>query len=66
MDNLELVYTAPLESGRVMENVTVMAWEGEFVLDIMRATLQAGTIWSGATNKNKHAQPPLYGLVESG
>ena len=66
MDNLELVYTAPLESARVMENITVVAWKGEFVLDVMRATLQAGTILSDATNKNKPAQPLLYGRVESG
>lgn len=44
MDNLELIDAAPLEPARVMENITVMARKGEFVLDVMRATLEAGTI----------------------
>jgi hypothetical protein len=39
LDNFELVFTTPLEPARVMENITVVAWKGEFVLDVMHATL---------------------------
>ena len=39
MDDLQLVCTACLKSARVVENVSIMVREGEFIVDVVKATL---------------------------
>ena len=44
LDGLQLVCTACLKSTRVMENVSIVVREGEFIVDVVKATLS--TEWS--------------------
>ena len=39
LDDLQLFFTASFESARVVEKITVVIREGEFVLDVVHATL---------------------------
>jgi len=39
LNNLELFFTASFESAGVVEKITVVVSEDEFILDIMHATL---------------------------
>jgi len=39
LDNLELLFTASFESARVVEKITVVVIEDEFVVDVVHATL---------------------------
>ena len=41
--NLQFVFSARFKSAGVVENVAVMVCEDEFVIDVVFATLQAGT-----------------------
>ena len=43
LDCLQLVCTACLKSARVVENVSTVVCEGEFILDVMKATLSIGS-----------------------
>src|SRR6267142_2374674 len=67
-NNLQLVFASILKTAGVMENVTVVVGEDEFVLDVMQATLHEGRPRSviTCTNKNEPAQPPLWGGVQPG
>jgi hypothetical protein len=51
-DNFQLVFTAGFKSTGVVENITGVVRENEFVLDVMHATLKAGSSGSAITNKN--------------
>ena len=42
LDSLQLVLTARLQYAGVMENISIMVPEGEFILNVMAATLSAG------------------------
>ena len=59
LHSLQLVFAASLEATRVVENITFMTWKDDFVLDVMLATLRAGSSLSAVTDnlKNKPAQP---------
>ena len=65
-NNLQLVYAFILKTAGVMENVTVVVGEDEFVLDVMQATLHEGRPRSAitGTNKSEPAQPPLWGRAQ--
>jgi hypothetical protein len=39
LNNFQLVFTAGFKSAGIMENITGMVRENEFVLDVMHATL---------------------------
>ena len=43
LDNLELVFTACLKSTRIVENVSIVVREDEFIVDVMKATLSTGS-----------------------
>ena len=57
LHNPQLFLTARLESAGVVENITFMICEDEFVLDVVFTTLQVGSSLLAIINKNKHAQP---------
>jgi hypothetical protein len=57
LDNFQLVFTTGFKSAGVVENVTGVVRENEFVLDVMHATLEAGSSSSAVTDENKLAQP---------
>ena len=57
LHSLQLVFAASLEATRVVENITFMTWKIDFVLDVMLATLRAGSSRSAVTDKNMPAQP---------
>jgi hypothetical protein len=57
LHNLQFFIIACLESAVVVENISVVIREDEFVLNIMHATLQVGSSQSAVTNKNKPARP---------
>ena len=41
LNNLQLAFTTSLKAAGVVENVTVVVYEDEFVLNVMLATLEA-------------------------
>jgi len=43
LDGRQLVCAACLKSARVMENVSIMVREGEFIVDVVKATLSTGS-----------------------
>jgi len=43
LDNLQLVFTARLKSAGVVENVSIVIREDEFILNVVKATLSAGS-----------------------
>jgi hypothetical protein len=59
LNSLQLVFTARFKSAGVVEKITVVVRENEFVLDVMRATLEAGSSRSAVTNKKEPARPRL-------
>jgi hypothetical protein len=59
LHELQLVYTASLKPARVVEDITFVICEDEFVLDAVKTTLQVESSRSDVANGNKHAQPPL-------
>jgi hypothetical protein len=66
LHHLQLIFTTGLKSARVMENITAVVCEYELVLDVVLATLQAGSSRSAVTRKNKHPQPLPWDRVEPG
>jgi hypothetical protein len=64
LNDLQFVFTAGFESAGIVENITVVVSEDEFVLDVMHATLQAESSRSAATNGNLISLPDLYRGVE--
>ena len=66
LHNLQLTFAASLEATRVMENITLMTREDDFVFDVMLATLRAGSSRSAITDKNKLAQPLVKPQVQPG
>ena len=64
LHKLQLVFASSLESTGVVENITGVICEDEFVLDVVLATLQVGFLQSAVTDKNKPVQPPLNHGVE--
>ncbi len=56
LDDLHLVLTATLKSAGIVENITLMCRENEFVLDAMHAALQL-KLWSAVSNKTKVVEP---------
>ena len=63
LHDLQFLATAGYKPAGVVENITVMLREYEFVLDVMQATLQAASSRSVVTGENKLIQPPLKGRV---
>jgi len=55
LHDLQLLFTSSLESSGVVENITIMLCEGNFVLDVVHATLRAGSSGSAIANKDKAA-----------
>jgi hypothetical protein len=53
LHDLQLAFAASLEATRVMEDITLMTCKHYFVLDVMLATLRAGSSRSAITNNNK-------------
>jgi len=39
LHNLQLIFTTSFESTRVMEDITIVLCEDEFILDVMQAML---------------------------
>jgi hypothetical protein len=66
LHSLQLVFAASLEATRVVENIAFMIRKDDFVLDVMLATLRAGSSPSAVTDKNKPAQPLGKPRVEPG
>jgi len=44
LNNLQLAFTTSLKATGVVENVTIVVCEDEFVVDVMLATLEAGML----------------------
>jgi len=42
LDSLQLILTARLKSAGVVENISLMVGEDEFILNVVAATLSAG------------------------
>jgi len=63
LHNLQFFFTAGFKPAGVVENITVMLPEYEFVFDVMQATLQAASSRSVVISEKKPAQPPLKGRV---
>jgi hypothetical protein len=60
LNNLQLIFTTGLKSAGVVEDITIVVSEDEFVFDVMHATLQAGSSRSAVANKNeRQAVQPL-------
>jgi hypothetical protein len=57
LNNLQLVFTARFKSAGVVEDITVVVGENEFVVDVMHATLEAASSRSAVTNKNNPDLP---------
>ena len=68
MHDLQLILTTSLESAGVVENITIMVIENEFVIDIVEATLQPISSRSPSTVVNEYmtVEPQLKGQVEPG
>jgi len=43
LDSLQFVFTARLKSAGVVENVSIVVREDEFILNVVMATLSAGS-----------------------
>jgi len=56
-NNCQLFLIASFKSTAVVENITVVFREDEFVLYAMVMPLQGGSSRLAVTNKNKHVQP---------
>ena len=56
LDDLHLILTATLKSAGIVENITLMFRENEFVLDAMHAALQL-KLRSAVSNKTKVVEP---------
>jgi hypothetical protein len=65
-NDFQLVFASSLKTAGVVENVTVVVCEDEFVLDCMQATLHARCSQLAVENKNKPAQPRLWVGVQPG
>jgi hypothetical protein len=59
LHGLQLIVIAGLESTGVVENISSMIREDEFVLDVVQTALRARSSRSAATDKNQPAQPLL-------
>ena len=59
LDSLQLVLTACLKSTGVVENVSIVVREDEFILNVVLATLSAGSSCSAVSDKNTGLQPLL-------
>ena len=66
LHNLQLSSISSLESAGVVENITGVVCEDEFVLDVVLATLQVESSQSIVTDNNKPVQPLLLCRVEPG
>jgi len=64
LDSLQLVVTASLKSAGVVENVSVVVREDEFILDVVMPTLSAGSLLSAVSDKNMAIEPLLWGRVQ--
>ena len=51
LDNLQLVFTTCLESPGVVENVSIVVREDEFILDVVMTTLSTGYSRSAAAER---------------
>ena len=56
LDSFQLILTATLKSAGIVENITLMCRENEFVLDAMHAALQL-KLRSAVSNKTKVVEP---------
>jgi len=66
LHDLQFILATSLESAGVVENITIMAFKNEFVIDTMETTLQPRLSWSQSAiaNKNMLVQPQLKDQVE--
>jgi len=55
LHNLQLFFTSSLESSGVVENITMMLCEGNFVLDVVQTTLRVWSSRSVIADKDKAA-----------
>ena len=51
LDGLQLVCAACLKSTGVMENISIVVREGEFIVDIVKATLSTGSSRSAVSER---------------
>jgi len=63
LDSPQLVCTARLKSGGVVENVSIVIREGELILNVVTPTLSAGSLLSAVSDKNMAIEPLLWGRV---
>jgi len=63
LDSLQLVFTACLESAGVVENVSIVVREDKFILNVVMATLSAGSLLLAVSAKNMAIEPLLWGRV---
>ena len=64
LNDLQLVCTTSLKSTGVVENITIVAGEDEFILDVMHPTLQAGSSQSAIINRDTRSLADLYRRVK--
>src|SRR6266850_4770743 len=55
LHDLQLRFTPSLKSSGVVENVSIVLCEGNFVLDVVQATLRVGSSRSAIADKDKPA-----------
>jgi len=55
LHDLQLRSIPSRESSRVVENMTIVLCEGNFVLDVVQATLRVGSPGSAIADKDKPA-----------
>jgi len=55
LHDLQLRFIPSFKSSGVVENITIVLCEGNFVLDVVQATLRVGSLRSAITDKDKPA-----------
>jgi hypothetical protein len=61
LDSLQLFFTARLKSAGVVENISIVIREDEFILNVVMATLSTESLLSAVVDKNMGIQPLLWG-----
>ena len=60
LNDLQLFFTARLKSAGVVENVSIVIREDEFILNVVIATLSTEFSLSAVANQNMGIQPLLW------
>ena len=63
LDSLQLIFTARLKSAGVVEHVSTVVHEDEFILNVVMATLSVGSLLVAVSGKDMAIEPLLWGRV---